>query len=182
MVLVGFMASGKSTVGALVAERLGWRFVDTDTLVEDRAGMTVAAVFSRFGEAGFRKTEREVSREALDLRRVVVATGGGWPEQDGSLDALPDGSLTVWLDAPVQELLERARAEAGTRPLLAVSDPTGTARLLERRRPRYARAEIRIDTSGRKPAEIADEIADAVARRSRVRGGPGGMKRREGTE
>ncbi len=165
VVLIGFMAAGKSTVGRLLADRLGWRFVDTDVLVEERAGMPVPDVFARMGEARFRSAEREVSREALALRRVVVATGGGWPEQEGSLESLPARSLTVWLDAPVSELLDRVQPEGGVRPLLAVSDPVATARrLLERRRPRYARAEIRVDTSGRTPEEIADEIAEQVGR------------------
>ena len=84
VLLVGFMASGKSSVGKELASRLGWAFEDFDTAIEARAGRSVSQIFSEDGEAGFRRLELEVAEELLALRNTVVASGGGWPAQPGS--------------------------------------------------------------------------------------------------
>jgi len=163
VVLVGFMGAGKTTVGRLLADRLGWDFRDTDALVEQRLGRSVGAIFREFGEDAFRTAECEMAKQALADRETVVSTGGGWAEPEGRMESLSDTTLSVWLSAPLEEMLERVREHSAERPLLGRSDASERARsLLERRKPRYARAKMHLNTSGRDPAALADAIARRV--------------------
>ena len=159
VLLVGFMGSGKSTVGRALAVRLGWRLVDVDRRVEERAGSTVEEIFRDRGEEAFRRLEAEETRRALEGGGRVVATGGGWAAREGRLAEVPDDVLTVWLRVGVETALDRARRDPTVRPLLRGEDAAERARaLLERRRPFYRRAELHLDTEGREPEEIAGEI------------------------
>ncbi len=161
LLLAGFMATGKSTVGRLVAEREGAAFVDLDALIEQRAGASVARIFDEHGEAAFRKLEREELSRVLDAGyAAVVALGGGaLARRQTRLDAL-DRAVVVTLDAPPDEILQRARLEGG-RPLLDVPDPAErVAELLEQRRPGYLEAHACIDTGGRDPGEVAALAAE----------------------
>lgn len=162
IVLVGFMASGKTSVGSRLAERLGWEFVDADEEVEARTGRSVEALFRERGESGFREVEGRVTAELLAGHRRVVATGGGWPAAvEGRLDALPPDVLSVWLRVPAETAVERAAREARSRPLLAVDDPTARARaLLEERNPAYARAWVHLDASRASPDALVAAIVE----------------------
>lgn len=154
------MATGKSTVGRLVAERECARFVDLDALVEQRAGTSVARIFEEQGELAFRKLEREELFRLLDSGQAdVVALGGGaLCRRDARLEAL-DRAVVVTLEAPLEELLRRARLHSG-RPLLDVADPdVRVAELLEQRRDAYLEAHARIATGGLPPAEVARRVA-----------------------
>ena len=116
--LVGFMASGKSTVARALATRLGWRSEDIDELIEQRLRMTIPDIFARQGEAYFRTAEREILRLLQPMRHVVVATGGGTfmdPDNRGLINF--DG-VSVWLDVPLVELIPRIPLD-GRRPLAA---------------------------------------------------------------
>jgi len=159
------MGSGKSTVGHALAERLGWRFVDSDTEIEARAGLTVAEIFEREGEAGFRERERAALRE-LPERECVVALGGGSVEAAENRTILAKKGRLVWLDAQPETQLARIGAGA-TRPMLFGLDQAGKiARLRElaqRRAAAYATAELQLATDGRSPAELACEIAERLA-------------------
>jgi len=162
--LVGFMASGKTTVGKLVAERLGWQFDDLDELVRRAAGgRAVADIFAAEGEAGFRRRESDALREAAARRRAVIATGGGAACREDNLAAMLAGGLVVTLEVSAEEAIRRAGSSSG-RPLLdGKTDPVGAARaLLDVRRSFYERAHVRIDTDGRTPADIADAVLDGV--------------------
>ena len=164
--LVGFMASGKTTVGKLVAERLGWQFDDLDDLVKRAAGgRAVADIFATEGEAGFRRRESDALREAAARRRAVIATGGGAACREDNLAAMLAGGLVVTLVVSAEEAIRRAGSSSG-RPLLdGKTDPVGAARaLLDVRRSFYERAHVRIDTDGRTPADIADAVLDGVRR------------------
>jgi shikimate kinase len=162
------MGAGKTTVGRLLADRLEWTFLDTDSLVEERLGLPVGAVFAKLGEQAFRRAEHAAVTEALKEAETVVSTGGGWPESEGTIESLPAATLSVWLDAPLEELLRRARTQPGARPLLDVPDPVEGARsLLERRAPRYARAQMHLKTAGKDPATVADAIARRVRDQAR---------------
>ena len=151
--LVGFMAAGKSTLAAALARRLDWPAQDIDELIERRERRPIATIFARDGELYFRQLERQVLHELVPQRHVIVATGGGTfvdPENRALINA--DG-LSVWLDAPLPELLDRMPAD-GRRPLAA--DREQMERLYEVRRTAYQDAHVRLDAS-RVPVEALAE-------------------------
>jgi shikimate kinase len=163
LVLVGFMASGKSTVGALLARRLDWEFVDVDGEVESREGTSVAEIFRTRGEAYFREAERRVAASLLERDRVVVGSGGGWGASARRLRELPAGTVTVWLKVSAEEAVRRASGTGEVRPLLGGQDRLATARrLLKGREEEYAAAAVGVDTDGRTPEDVVEEILEAV--------------------
>jgi len=157
--LIGFMASGKTTVGRLLAERLDWAFVDLDKVIEDGAGKTVADIFVDEGEAGFRKRETEALREVAERREVVVATGGGAPCREENIEAMLEAGRVFWLDVSAEEAVRRAGKASG-RPLLdGAADPVAAARkLLAAREPFYKRAHAGVVTMDQSPSEIVNEL------------------------
>lgn len=150
--LVGFMGSGKTTVGELLAHELGYRFVDLDREIEARRGMTIAELFEREGEPGFRRIEALVLREVGRLRDVVVATGGGTLTRWENRDFIQESGLMVWLDAPLDLMLGRCR-EGARRPLLSTRETM--ERLLAERVSDYRRCDLRADASRDAPDEVA---------------------------
>jgi shikimate kinase len=167
VVLLGFMAAGKTAVGAELARRLGWDAVDLDALIEAEQGVRVAAIFATHGEARFRELEGEATRRVAARAGVVLSPGGGWITRAENLGALGEGTLSVWLRVSPEEAVRRAAAAPGERPLLAGADPLAAARrLLDERAPLYARAALHVDTAGRTPAQVADIVeAEVRARR-----------------
>jgi len=163
VLLVGFMGSGKSTVGRLLADRLGWTFVDTDARLVAEEGRTISEIFERDGEAEFRAIETRVVRWVLEQPRAVIATGGGWPTVQGNWEDVPPGTLSVWLDVTAETVVERLREDPTERPLLASEDAFDQARtLLEARRTAYSRAVVRVPVDDRTPADIASTIETLV--------------------
>lgn len=160
--LIGFMGSGKSTVGPLLAGRLGWEFVDLDTLVEARAGRPIAAVFEEHGEGRFRALESACLREAAERRRTVIATGGGAPMGDANRWFFEDAGTAVFhLGVSLDEAMARTRGDA-SRPLLA-GGADDVHRLYESRLPLYRKLGTEVLTDGRTPEEIAAEILARLA-------------------
>jgi shikimate kinase len=158
LVLVGFMGCGKSTVGRVLARRLGWTFLDVDDLLVEREGRSIERIFDEDGEAGFRRIEHEVTLEQLARDRVVVATGGGWPVMPGRMETVGPGSLTVWLDVPLSELESRLSGPPDERPLLNVPDRQHRmAELLSDRMSWYQQAAARVDGRGL-PEAVAERI------------------------
>lgn len=159
IVLVGFMAAGKTTVGRRLAERLGYRFVDLDEEVVRRAGRPISEIFRLEGEAAFRRMEAEVTRGLDRVERVVVAAGGGWMARPELRDRWPDAAR-VWLRVGAEEAVARLGPSLASRPLLAIEeDPTAVARrLLRAREASYARAELSVDTVGRTPDRVVEEV------------------------
>jgi len=144
IVLVGLMGAGKSTVGRRLAQRLNLPFVDADTEIETAAGMTVADIFARFGEAHFRDGERRVIARLITGEPRVIATGGGAFIQDETRALILDNTLSVWLDASPEVLVARV-GRRDTRPLLREGDPRAILEELARvRNPIYAQAHLRI--------------------------------------
>lgn len=166
VVLIGFMATGKSTVGRVLAERLGRPFKDLDQMIEETAGMTVAEIFRRGGEPEFRRQEAEALRRALAVPGVVLATGGGAACQEANLQAMLAAAHVVALSAPPSAVVARTGGRSG-RPLLdGASDPLAAAEaLLKQREPFYARAHARVDTVGKTPEDVAAEVLAALAAR-----------------
>jgi shikimate kinase len=167
IVLMGFMGTGKSEVGRRLAQRLGRSFVDTDQLVEDRAGKRVAAIFAEEGEAAFRTLEREAVADAAGRASVVIAVGGGAVLDPENVRRLQEGGLLVYLTARPDVILGRV-GDAKSRPLLR-DDPRATVtRLLAERGPVYAAAaDVTIDTSERTADQVVGEIQSALARSER---------------
>jgi len=175
VVLTGFMGTGKTAVGQRVAERLGRTFVDTDALVERRAGRAVREIFATDGEAAFRDREREAVAEACSLGDVVVATGGGALVDERNFARLADGGFMVCLTAAPEAIARRVRATAADRPLLGGRAGL-TARireLLAARAPVYARIGFAVDTTGRTVDQVADDVIAALSAAERA-GRPAG--------
>jgi len=147
------MGAGKSTVGRLVAEAEGVPFRDLDDVIEMSVGMTIAGFFERRGEAAFREVEARLLRELVDPD-VVLALGGGAVLDDGSWELLEARAVTVWLDAPLDRLLERSGGL--TRPLLRGRSRSEVEQLLESRRARYAEANHRVDAARPLPEVVAE--------------------------
>lgn len=163
VLLVGFMGSGKTTVGRILAERLGWSFVDFDERIEARLRRSVERIFREMGEAEFRRVEAEVGRDLVGRDRVVLASGGGWPARPGRLEGLPPGTLTVWLRVSPEEALRRVRRAEEVRPLLERPDALAEAgRLLSEREPYYRRAALALDTEGAPAEELARSIEERM--------------------
>lgn len=156
--LVGMMASGKSTVGKALAARLGWDFFDVDREVERRTGVTVAEIFEKEGEAGFRRRETEMMAELTIRPGCIVAMGGGAPLFEVNRKLLKRG-LVVRLLSTVSDVLERTRFDT-TRPLLRSEDPVAKIReLMLAREPVYAEvSDVEVSTTRTHPEVVADRI------------------------
>jgi shikimate kinase len=167
--LAGFMGSGKTTVGTLLARQLAWRFVDLDDRIEETAGLTIPQIFERFGETAFRQMEADQLRAALGRAEefkeaTVLALGGGTYAQPGCPEFLRNSGVPVlWLDSPVEILLARCMTMTG-RPLFR--DESSFRALHAQRLPSYQLADVRVDSSG-DPAQVVSEIL----RRGIVAGG-----------
>ncbi len=179
------MGSGKSTVGPMLARRLGRDFVDNDNVVEARAGRRIAEIFARDGEPAFREREARAIDEAA-AGRAVVALGGGAIAQPGAPERLARLGTVVYLQASPRELARRV-GPAEARPLLAGLDEEQReqriASLLREREGAYRSARIVVETEGRSAAEVADRIADALAEGAGGEGedvGEAGTEDREG--
>ncbi len=162
VVLVGLMGSGKTSTGRCLARRLGLDFVDADTEIEWAAGMSIAEIFARHGEAYFRDGERRVMARLLGEGPRVIATGGGAYVHEATRARISAGALSVWLKADLDVLWRRVRRRSH-RPLLRGPDPEGTLRaLMESRYPVYGRADITVvSRDGSQEAVVAD-IVDAL--------------------
>ncbi|HKO20529.1 MAG TPA: shikimate kinase [Acidobacteriaceae bacterium] len=178
LVLTGFMGAGKSTVGRMLAERLGWEFLDLDALIETRSGLTVPQIFANHGEAQFRQLESQALASALGRRNIVLALGGGAPEvlTNRLLIEQTPATATVFLDAPFSTLFDRCMLQAlnvpaagpsgnsepaSLRPLLA--DPAAAETRFLSRRPVYRRlARLIVDTSALTTQETVDGILQTL--------------------
>jgi shikimate kinase len=158
IVLVGFMATGKSTIGRELASRLSLQMVDTDDLIEEKAGKTISAIFSGEGEAAFRDLESEIALKVSRLSGHVVITGGGIVLREKNMEALKKAGPVFCLTATAEEILKRTEGTSH-RPLLQTPDPLRRIRkLLMDREPYYAKADYTIDTTGMSIRQVVDCI------------------------
>ncbi len=158
IILCGFMGTGKTTTGKIVAARLGWRFSDTDSLIEARVGRSVPQIFAEDGEAFFRRWESCICEQLTTSAHEVIATGGGTVVNPANRDALNRAGLVICLDAPAGEIVARLSSMTD-RPLLAGADPQRRiADLLASRAEAYAVLPHHINTSGLTPEAVAGEI------------------------
>ena len=170
IILIGFMGSGKSSVGRILADRLGYELVDTDALLEERAGAPIPRIFREQGEQAFRALESEVLAAVADRRRSVIATGGGAPAHPPNRDFFTRGDVVFHLRVSLKTARQRT-GENADRPLLA-QDPEAVRRLYQGRQSVYEELGQSVDTDGRTPNAVADEIMRLLRspRRSRPPG------------
>jgi len=163
IVLTGFMGSGKSTVGPLVARRLGWSFVDVDDVIEAEAGVAIAEIFAKHGEAHFRALEHAtIARLCAEGDALVLALGGGAIEHAASRDLLlsSPGTLLVHLEVELATTLARCRGTEHLRPILA--DQPNLASRYQRRLPLYRAAHVSIRVDALTPEQAVDAILRAA--------------------
>jgi shikimate kinase len=159
LALVGFMGTGKSTIGRLVAEQIQFGFVDTDELIEEQLGRSVSDIFAREGEAVFRQYEKQALEGLGRQRNLVIAAGGGLGADPANMESLKAHALVFWLVAAPETIWERVKTQTH-RPLLQGPDPLGRIReLLAAREPGYRQADVFIHTGLRAPREVALQIA-----------------------
>jgi shikimate kinase len=165
IVLTGFMGSGKSTVGPIVAARLGWRFVDADDVIEAEAGAKIAEIFARDGEAAFRDREQAAIAGLAERDALVLALGGGAIERAETRDLLltTPGTLLVHLEVELATTLARCGGTEQTRPVLA--DQANLAGRYERRLPLYRTAHVSLAVDELTPQQVADAIVSAAGLR-----------------
>jgi len=165
--LVGMMGAGKTSIGKRLAARLEVGFADADHEIEAAAGMTVAEIFSKYGEPEFRRLERSVIARLLHSPAHILATGGGAFMDTATREAMKAEAFTIWLKAPVEILLGRVRKRQEhdqTRPLLNTEDMRGTLeRLLEVREPVYATADMVLESGDEPHAVLLDKVVAALA-------------------
>lgn len=159
LALVGFMGVGKSTVGRLLAEELGFAFIDTDEEIERRTGSKIPEIFASAGEAHFRSLESQLIDEMKDWSNTVIATGGGLVVQPGNLERLKEHALVACLWAGAHTIHQRTCHQTH-RPLLQTEDPEGRIReMLAAREPFYRRSDLLVGTELRPVREIVSLIA-----------------------
>jgi len=152
------MGTGKSTVGRLIAEHLHFDFLDSDDLIESRAGKTIATIFANEGEAAFRQLEKELVAELHARQRTVISTGGGLAANAANLASLKEHALVVCLWASPEKIWERVRNQTH-RPLLKEADPLAKIRqLLAAREPFYKQADVLLSTEVRSLKEVVQQV------------------------
>ncbi|HEY1210523.1 MAG TPA: shikimate kinase [Terracidiphilus sp.] len=162
IVLTGFMGSGKTTLGPLVATRLGWSFIDVDDVIEAEAGMTIAEIFARHGEAAFRERERATIARLAAVDSLVLALGGGAIENEATRKLLltaPE-TLLIHLEVELTTTLKRCKGTEQTRPVLA--DHANLAARYQRRLPLYRMAHVSISVDALTPDEAVNAILRTV--------------------
>jgi len=172
IILIGYRGSGKTTVGRLLAERLGWAFVDTDALIEARAQTTIADIFATQGQDGFRKREREAIASLAKGEQQVIAAGGGAVMDRRNLEGLRTAGTIIWLTASPEVLwarIKQDRRTAESRPNLTAAGGLDEVRtiLAERQASYRQAANLTIDTEHRDPQEAAASIVAAFTQQQR---------------
>ena len=131
IILIGYMGSGKSTLGRKIARKLNYEFLDTDSAIEEKEGLTITAIFEQFGEVHFRKLETNILLSLKGKEKIVIATGGGMPCFNGNMNLLNELGRTFYLKRSVNELVHRLVNAKRVRPLIAGKSPAELAAFIE---------------------------------------------------
>jgi shikimate kinase len=158
LALIGFMGTGKTSVGRLVAEQLNYEFLDTDEQIQGRTGRTIADIFNQHGEGAFREMERQMVLELATRKHIVISTGGGLPTNPQNLESLKSHALVICLWSAPERIWERVHHQHH-RPLLHDPDPQKKIRdLLAVREPFYKQADVLINTDTRNLREVTQQV------------------------
>jgi shikimate kinase len=162
IVLVGFMGTGKTSIGKHLAEKLGCEFIETDDIIEQREGASIKEIFEKKGEPYFRDVEKEVVREVSQKRGVVISAGGGAIIDDENFKNLKKNSVIICLEASPEVILKRTKGNT-CRPLLNVSNPRKKVEeLLGKRKPYYKKADYCINTDGLTIEQVVGKITKII--------------------
>ena len=167
IILIGFMGTGKTSIGKMLASKLGCAFVDLDHKIEADANMTIPQIFADYGEGHFRELEKQAVREVTKRHGIVIATGGGTIKDAENMRLLKNSGVVICLTAEVNEILFRTENK-GDRPVLdAKHNDQGDRRaaiekLLEERKEFYDQADYKVDTTEWSPMQIMDDICRYV--------------------
>lgn len=157
IVLIGFMGTGKTSVGRLVAEQLGFEFLDTDEMIQARTGRSIVDIFAQEGEPAFRALEEKAVEELAHLKKMVISTGGGLPVNPKNMANLKTHALVICLWSSPEKIWERVRHQSH-RPLLHDPNPLAKIReLLAQREPFYRQADVLLNTELRSIREVAQQ-------------------------
>jgi shikimate kinase len=160
LVLTGFMGTGKSAVGMIIAKKLGWHFFDIDQIIEEEVGVKIPEIFAKKGEPYFREVETKAIKLISMLDESVISCGGGVVLKEENMDELEKNGVIVCLTASVAKIIERTKGV--NRPLLNVKNPGEKIReMLKKREPFYKRCRLMIDTTEFSAEDIADQIIDS---------------------
>ena len=162
--LIGFMGTGKTTVGRILATKLGKEFIELDSLIEQKAGKSIPEIFRQDGEIGFRELEIEMVKEISDKKNAVIACGGGIVLNKINIDRLRKECIIAYLTASQEVILKRTSLDKNERPLLKVTDQVSEVNeLLKFRQPFYeSAADITIDTSNLNTESVAEQITEEL--------------------
>ena len=167
IVLIGFMGTGKTSIGKILATKFGCAFVDLDHKIEADNKMSIPKIFKKYGEDHFRKLEKEAVKEVTQRRGIVIATGGGTIKDPENLRLLKESGVVICLTASVDEILFRTEQE-GNRPVLDKKDKdqgdrrAAIEKLLEERKEFYDQADYKVDTTDWSPMQIVEDIFQYV--------------------
>ncbi|MDD5773182.1 MAG: shikimate kinase [bacterium] len=163
IVLIGFMATGKTILGKLLAERLNMKFIDTDVLIEENEGKKISKIFEKEGEKYFRNLEKEVIKKVSRKNNTVISTGGGVVLLPENIERLKRKGIIICLKTRPEVILERIKLQKGIRPLLNKPEPLKEIKsILKKRAPYYKQADFTIDTSDFEAEKIIDRISGKI--------------------
>lgn len=162
IVLLGFMGTGKTAIGKKLAVDLNMQFVEVDSIIEGKEGVTINEIFSVKGEPFFRKVEADVVKELSKKKGLVISAGGGVVLNPDNIREMQRNGILICLNAAPEEIYKRIKGE-GQRPLLNVKDPLKKIKeLLDYRKPYYNRINLQIDTTGKSVEEVVKEVKEQV--------------------
>jgi shikimate kinase len=160
IILIGFMGTGKTSIGRKTAEILGMNFIDTDLLIEETTGMSISKIFKHHGESFFRQQELEVALKVSEYMNCVVATGGGMVTVSNCMESLRKNGIIIWLKMPFKNIMDRIKKDV-TRPLAHGKNEKQLEDMFETRLQLYDKyCDKSVDLSGKTINQAASEIAD----------------------
>ncbi|MBP2631111.1 MAG: Shikimate kinase [Firmicutes bacterium] len=169
IVLIGFMGTGKTSTGKLLANRLGYFFIDTDNKIEIDNKISINDMFAQYGEKYFRNKEAETIHKVAEYHNAVISTGGGVVLNEDNMIALRQNGIIITLKASIDVILERTGRRKNTRPLLKEDGRQIIVDLLETRDALYQRADLIINTSELSPLQVTDEIIKFIRKVDELR-------------